>query len=577
MRDNTLYYFEQQRQQLLEGLDAFCRQHPHQAQLLGISRQTITDPQLRALLDGVAYLTGLTAQQLDLTAPHLTETLVRTVFPDYLRPVPALLPVVFTPQAAAQVQTLAADTPFTTLNAAGDTIHWRTQQPLTLTPLAITGHRFIPQAVIYPEQGESRTAACSLQLTFSVTVPGLPVSELNLTSLTLHFTGDGDLPWLIDDAVHRQCAAIRLNAGETEMFLPPQACQRLPLTQRTEAEDNVQALLYDALWYPEQAAGTVISPADSLQQCSGQDFTLTFIFRDMLPEPARFARSDSIVLFRAVLTNCFEHQSEPLRVSPDTNPHPLCADTRADVLLYSADAVTDITTLPARPVPQLYHQPVTQHSACCWQPVCGAAGDVTHLNCLLSDEDSGEGHARLWVVRGRGTQGALAETAAGEPVTPQQADPLTYHVVAAQRAMQLPLPVQPDPCALFLRLRQTRLTDLTDSQLGAAPLKALLSLYDRQNSPVITALIAAIEEVTSSPGVTVRFYHHLPLTIPGRHITVTLAHNTPAAGTAFFAALLEALFSALSHDHEFIQLILRCRNDRGAAYHGPVRIADEPF
>lgn len=61
MRDNTLYYFEQQRQQQLEGLDAFCRQHPHQAQLLGISRQTITDPQLRALLDGVAYLTGLTA------------------------------------------------------------------------------------------------------------------------------------------------------------------------------------------------------------------------------------------------------------------------------------------------------------------------------------------------------------------------------------------------------------------------------------------------------------------------------------------------------------------------------------
>ncbi|KJF75629.1 hypothetical protein UA45_22570 [Morganella morganii] len=31
------------------------------------------------------------------------------VFPDYLRPVPALLPVVFTPQAAAQTQILAAE------------------------------------------------------------------------------------------------------------------------------------------------------------------------------------------------------------------------------------------------------------------------------------------------------------------------------------------------------------------------------------------------------------------------------------------------------------------------------------
>lgn len=574
MHDNTLYYFEQQRQLLLDGLEAFRRQHPHQAQLLGISGQTITDPQLRALLDGVAYLTGLTAQQLALTAPQLTETLVRTVFPDYLRPVPALLPVVFTPQAAAQTQILAAETPFTTHTAAGENIHWRTQHPLTLMPLAITTQQFIPQAAGYTEQGEPRTAVCSLQLTFSVTVPGVSLSELNLTSLTLHFTGDGDLPWLTDDAVHRQCAAIRLNAGETEVSLPPDTCQRLPLTYRPDAEDDAHRLLYDALWYPEQAAGAVISLADPLRHCNGQTFTLTFFFRDMPPQPARFARQDSIVLFRTVLTNCFAHQSEPLRVSPGSNPHPVCADTQSDVLLHSAEAVTDITVLPAQPVPQLYHPRITPHSACCWQPVCGTGGGVTHLNCLLSGEATEPEPVRLWVVHGRGTQGERAAAAAGETVTPQQADPLMYHAVAAQRAMRLPLPVQQDPCALFLRLRQARLSDLTDSPEA---LKALLSLYDRQNSPVISGLIAAIEEITSSPGVTVRFYHHLPLTIPGQHITVTLAQHTPAAGTAFFAALLEAVFTALSDDHEFIQLTLRCRNDSGARYHGPLRIADEPF
>ena len=574
MHDNTLHYFEQQRQLLLDGLEAFRRQHPHQAQLLGISGQTITDPQLRALLDGVAYLTGLTAQQLALTAPQLTETLVRTVFPDYLRPVPALLPVVFTPQAAAQTQILAAETPFTTHTTAGETIHWRTQHPLTLMPLAITAQQFIPQAAGYTEQGEPRTAVCSLQLTFSVTVPGVSLSELNLTSLTLHFTGDGDLPWLTDDAVHRQCAAIRLNAGETEVSLPPDTCQRLPLTYRPDAEDDAHRLLYDALWYPEQAAGAVISLADPLKHCNGQTFTLTFFFRDMPPQPARFARQDSIVLFRTVLTNCFAHQSEPLRVSPDSNPHPVCADTQSDVLLHSAEAVTDITVLPAQPVPQLYHPRITPHSACCWQPVCGTAGGVTHLNCLLSGEATEPELVRLWVIHGRGTQGERAVAAAGETVTPQQADPLMYHAVAAQRAMRLPLPVQPDPCALFLRLRQARLSDLTDSPEA---LKALLSLYDRQNSPVISGLIAAIEEITSSPGVTVRFYHHLPLTIPGQHITVTLAQHTPAAGTAFFAALLEAVFTALSDDHEFIQLTLRRRNDSGARYHGPLRIADEPF
>ncbi|HEI9845331.1 TPA: type VI secretion system baseplate subunit TssF [Morganella morganii] len=574
MHDNTLHYFEQQRQLLLDGLEAFRRQHPHQAQLLGISGLTITDPQLRALLDGVAYLTGLTAQQLALTAPQLTETLVRTVFPDYLRPVPALLPVVFTPQAAAQTQILAAETPFTTHTAAGENIHWRTQHPLTLIPLAITAQQFIPQAAGYTEQGEPRTAVCSLQLTFSVTVPGVSLSELNLTSLTLHFTGDGDLPWLTDDAVHRQCAAIRLNAGETEVSLPPDTCQRLPLTYRPDAEDDAHRLLYDALWYPEQAAGAVISLADPLRHCNGQTFTLTFFFRDMLPQPARFARQDSIVLFRTVLTNCFAHQSEPLRVSPDSNPHPVCADTQSDVLLHSAEAVTDITVLPAQPVPQLYHPRGTPHSACCWQPVCGTGGAVTHLNCLLSGEAAEPEPVRLWVIHGRGTQGERAAAAAGETVTPQQADPLMYHAVAAQRAMRLPLPVQPDPCALFLRLRQARLSDLTDSPEA---LKALLSLYDRQNSPVISGLIAAIEEITSSPGVTVRFYHHLPLTIPGQHITVTLAQHTPAAGTAFFAALLEAVFTALSDDHEFIQLTLRRRNDSGARYHGPLRIADEPF
>lgn len=244
------------------------------------------------------------------------------------------------------------------------------------------------------EQGEPRTAVCSLQLTFSVTVPGVSLSELNLTSLTLHFTGDGDLPWLTDNAVHRQCAAIRLNAGETEVFLPPDTCQRLPLTYRPDAEDDAHRLLYDALWYPEQTAGAVISLSDPLRHCNGQTFTLTFFFRDMPPQPARFARQDSIVLFRTVLTNCFAHQSEPLRVSPDSNPHPVCADTQSDVLLHSAEAVTDITVLPA-------------------QPVCGTGGAVTHLNCLLSGEATEPEPVRLWVIHGRGIQGERAVAAAG--------------------------------------------------------------------------------------------------------------------------------------------------------------------
>lgn len=579
MRNTTLHYFEQQRRLLQEGLAEFTRQHPHQAQLLGIGYREITDPQLRALIDGVAFLNGLTAQRLDRIAPALTETLIRMAFPDYLRPVPALMPVIFTPQPEAmQATELPADTPFSTQSHTGETLHWRTQAPLTLLPLALTAQQFIARDTAYRENGHMYSASCSLLLTLSVTAPGVTLAALPLSSLTLNFTGEGEAPWQADDTVHRLCAGIRLTAGETVLFLPAHICQRLPLSHSAETGDTVSALLYHALWRPERHTGVMLQLGDVLTHCRERTFSLEFLFRELPPDPAVFDQNSTITLFSAVLTNCFPHQTEPLHITRDTNPHRICTDTHADFILHSVEEVTDISTLPSATVAQLYHETAGIPSRWYWQAVCADDGAVTHLNAIRSEPrtDGETETSGLWVLRTRVTQGAAAtRCAVTSAVNSLRAEPLAYSASATQRPLLTPLISQPDPDALFMHHRHTRLSDLIRSPQGAAPLKALLTLYDRQSAPVLSRLIAAIDDVTSSTGVTVRFYQNTPLTLTGQHITVTLSQSAPVAGTAFFAALLEAVFIVLSDDDEFIQLTLRWQENVREAHHCPLRLSAE--
>jgi len=75
----------------------FARANPALAPMLGA---VSTDPDVERLLEGVAYLNGLTLQKLDDEFPEIAQELAGMLEPQILRPVPAATMVVFEPKAS---------------------------------------------------------------------------------------------------------------------------------------------------------------------------------------------------------------------------------------------------------------------------------------------------------------------------------------------------------------------------------------------------------------------------------------------------------------------------------------------
>jgi len=74
----------------------FAAANPAVAPMLGSSS---TDPDIELLLQGVAFLNGLTRQKLDSEFPEVAQELASIFAPQILRPMPAATMMLFTPKA----------------------------------------------------------------------------------------------------------------------------------------------------------------------------------------------------------------------------------------------------------------------------------------------------------------------------------------------------------------------------------------------------------------------------------------------------------------------------------------------
>ena len=91
---STVYY-ERELTHLRELATEFAKAHPSLAPML--SEQS-ADPDVERLLEGTAFLNSLVAQKLDDDLPEIIHGLINMVFPHYLRPIPSMTMIAFTPK-----------------------------------------------------------------------------------------------------------------------------------------------------------------------------------------------------------------------------------------------------------------------------------------------------------------------------------------------------------------------------------------------------------------------------------------------------------------------------------------------
>ncbi|MDU3299988.1 MAG: type VI secretion system baseplate subunit TssF, partial [Enterobacter ludwigii] len=141
MDDITLRYFDAEMRYLQEAGEEFARAHPEEAAMLLPDRTGARDPSVERLFEGFAFLMGRLRAKLDDDLPELTEGLVSLLWPHYLRTIPSLSVVAFTPAWQVMKEILHLPRGFEVMSRPvgekGTRCRYTTTRSVSLLPLSL--------------------------------------------------------------------------------------------------------------------------------------------------------------------------------------------------------------------------------------------------------------------------------------------------------------------------------------------------------------------------------------------------------------------------------------------------------
>lgn len=145
MDDLTLRYYEAEMRYLREAGKEFARAHPDRAPMLNLDKTGARDPYVERLFEGFAFLMGRLREKLDDDLPELTEGLVSLLWPHYMRTIPSLAVVSFSPEWQQLKQAEILPEGFSVLSRPvgpdRTVCQYRTTRDLTMQPLNLADAR----------------------------------------------------------------------------------------------------------------------------------------------------------------------------------------------------------------------------------------------------------------------------------------------------------------------------------------------------------------------------------------------------------------------------------------------------
>ena len=353
--DPVLRYYEAQMRYLRESGKEFANVHPDRARLLNLDRVGDRDPYVERLYEGFAFLTGRLRQKLDDELPELTEGLVSLLWPHYLRMIPSLSVVELIARTEAIQKTVVVPAgvpvrsgPIAVPPAEGaegsapKTVQclYRTTQPVTLQPLAITH-----AGPIVRQDGRS-----AIRLAFALDGAALR-RETDLSRLRLHLNADLPTAFAMHLALTRQVDSIAWRIPEVRdgeavplagvTLEPAGFTTEERLWPKAEAAFSGYQMLLEYFSFREKFLFVDLCGLDieKLPQTSTR-FELEIALKQTYPSDQRFT-ADNIRLFCTPVINLFELDAEPIEVDHhETEYRVVPAGHRGEhVETYSVDAI----------------------------------------------------------------------------------------------------------------------------------------------------------------------------------------------------------------------------------------------
>ncbi|MDN3680813.1 type VI secretion system baseplate subunit TssF [Vibrio tapetis subsp. quintayensis] len=578
MSDTLLSYFEQELRFIRDEASQFAARHPGAANSLGINQDGIDDPQVTRLIESVALLNGKLQQRLDESFPELTESLIRLLFPHYLRPIPSysLLDFVVNEDANATHQ-IPVGTEFELRDEQGESAIFRTTENVALYPLKIekVNVAFAPFEFAKPRGAEHAKAL--IEITISAIDPGVELSELDIDGLKVHLKGDSSFALRLYDLLSQGTVQVCVASEGSRSELGRDAMQPVGF----DVDDTIlpyQAasfggfkLLTEFFMFSERFNGFRFDFSDALKGVRGHQFKLQLFIDELSVDLARTLSEEHFCLFTTPIVNLHQAVSDPVEIDFFKKHYPIVLDASQDhdLELFSVDDVLDVTQATPVSIAQVYGEKFSpNHSGLRWQLVQTlheSGGLESSLKVADLDHISAQSEPRTWLVNGTVSDGIKAGYL---PVTSKVECRESLTIPAKMELLRRPsLPMRSKDanrnvwsllCHLHFNYHAILGTD--DPK---ATLKNVFELYNHnqssQNHVYIESIVGIDQEQVVAPirvsGKTCFAY--------GTKITVTLDGSNINGGVTLFSHLLDRFFSYFAGFNSFTQVEIKLEGQDG--------------
>lgn len=298
-------YFRDELAFLKEQGAEFAEIHPQLSRFLNGRN---ADPDVERLLEGFAFLTGKLREKIDDEFPELTHSIINMLWPNYLRPVPSLTIVQFSPieKAISCAQSILKGTRLNS-NPVFDTVcQFKTCRDIHIYPLV---------------RGDVTSYHMSDSSYIEITLQNLgdePISHLDLKSLRFYLGGDAYSAQMLYLWLGHYLKSIEIVVGEKVIALPKNAFKAVGFDSRDALfpySKNVYEgyrVIQEYLCFPDGFLFFDIEDlARSIPLEAQENFTLRFCFSKNLPSGVR-VKEQNFELYCTPAINLFEHDADPV-------------------------------------------------------------------------------------------------------------------------------------------------------------------------------------------------------------------------------------------------------------------------
>lgn len=600
MSEELLKYYNRELAYLRRDGAEFSRKYPKVAGNLRINEESVEDPHVSRLLEGVAFLTAQIRRDLDNQFSEFSDILLGTLFPDFQAPIPSMAIAALQPGGTlTQAQPVKTGTRFETQATGLPSCEFRSGQPVLLSPCEISLARFHNAPIDAPKPTSCNPQSV-LQLRVSCTSMNehVNLATLNLPELKLYLQGQPHLSHELHDLIHQYAIGFALvspNPGGKLVACPPTNIMALGFAEEealipySGRSFSGYRLLVEHFLFPEKFLFT------SLQELSGlwpqtRHVDIYLYFSRPSDELEKHLRKEHIRLNCTTLVNLFEDVMEPVAMHTDEHEYRLiqrhgssqrCEVVNVtDVRLAEGENIQDIAPYYDRHNPRFPQKHALYwHSrrSSDWQHQDSEAGTDTYLSLVdkrhqardLSQINPSERIIIRALCCNRNLPSHLPY-GDGKPELRalNSSNIATTQCITAPTATTRPS-IEGD--SRWQLLQHLSLDHFSGSD-GSERLRQVLQLHDFRQSAESQALINGIDSVQFKPGIARTGTGLKRGLCHGYDITIYFSRPRYAGASAFLlASILDHFFAQFAHINSYTRLSIAFTGKHDGKYTWPAR------